>query len=1293
MRYHYNFWLFLFSGAGLLCSAGYQSDIVFWKTLRASSGTLALFHFDTTETDKTAFLKDSSPDQAQTEVSGKVKEVAGKFGSGLEIEEGMLKVSLRRPVAFEFSWMSSAPQFSGEAWVYLKNYPEKEGVIFEFPFLPGKQNYWCLKIRNDGSVVMAWRRHEGEKKNMQVTTSPGVIPVGRWVHVAGLFRHGHHAAIYVNGEEKGTTLFLSRWAQNEAPAVEKEPAIFFLGNNEKNDSLFPGYLDEVRIATDIVYFFPQPDRSWCDPGKTRPLIIGKPYTPEKQDILLYVDAETPELISFSKKEKVTPIFNKKLPVTLTPGVRGTGFTGAVSFPQEGILQREKGALEFWFAPVDWSNGQSFHVGICGGPFTVYVLNTGVVRAPWVPVVAYFNDRSSFPFYGLFSPEKWQHLVVCWEGEEITTYINGEFSAKGKLSQGSFDQVAGRWPLSFNQYSSCNFFDEIFVYNRALSAQEVSNCYWRYRDLARLKPLLPVEAEISYIQGSNLLVFRLTRADKPVRSFSVEVKKENRSVYSGKTKTLSDKVWQTESLPPLLDGQYTAIIKFFEEKNSLLSSQSKSFAVKHFPWEKNTIGKEPIIIPPYLPLSMKGKEVCAWGRSLRFGETGFPESIISQNKEILARPINLVFTFKEGGIITLKGERLALKDIPGLKVVNSQDYLKAPLTGSVPPLELAKSPGYQVEVNSSGRAGPLKVEVRGQVDIDGWYQFQVTMKPADRPVTVEALDLEIPLLSEADTLYAQVLDRSLDPSGYVNSSGEFGAAPKKTGDSWNSLILKRNVRWKSFVPQVFLGTGEFGLWFLAESSAGWILHDEVPCVTVKRYPEEVRLTLKIIAAPTLISSPRSFECALLPVPVKPLPERWREIAWRRGKTNKNYYTHDTSGYRYWGDSVDSFSLPSEEDYRKLGDFLRDPVKINPYYNWYAGHYSHGIKDGVPHVLYGSTWMTGLGREEFTYFAQEWLGNENWKPLPDLTFEGVPNYGNTCRWVSPEQLTATGVNFNSSFVDFFIWCHQQLLKNCPVNGTWWDNSSIGFITEYLPGEGPVEIWNTFTRRDLTRRLAVMSYQATRRPWWLMNMHVDFSWCQVAWHIENDFYIQGKSKDLIDQLGIDKFRALTRTKGGIIPQLHSNMPENFSPEEQLVAARTIIGLCLLHDIGERGLPDYKAPFNKLLENTVDTMEKEIGFFSEEIVFLPYWRQKVMVLPENVYASFFTNRGKSVAVIVNAGEKGVDLSPCFIKTTSLGLGSLKQVSNLENKQIFPVTFSSQGVSVSGLSIPRHGLLLLLLQ
>ncbi|MCM8768653.1 MAG: LamG domain-containing protein [Candidatus Omnitrophica bacterium] len=1270
----------------ILLAGGYAADLTFWKPLQPSSGTLLLLNFD----QKEMLLQDYSPDKAKVELFGKALTVPGKFGYGLALEDGLVKISLSRPVAFEFSWMSPSPQFSGQAWVFLSQYPEKEVTIFERPFIPRRQNYWSLTIQPNGAAVMRWRRHEGLQKEMVVSTNPRTVPIGQWFHLAGLFRHGHHAAIYLNGEEKGTTLFLSKWQLNEAPAVEKDPGVIYLGNSEKGDSLFPGYLDEVRLSTDVIYFFSRPDNSWCDVEKTKSVLIGPPYTPAEEEILLHVDAENPDLVRLTRKKDMKPVFTKNLPVSLIPGVSGKGFTGAVSFPQEDILNRAEGALEFWFAPINWSNGQSFHLGIFGGPFSIYVFNTGVVQAPWVPVVAYFPDRSNFPFHGLFSPEKWEHLVVCWEKDEITTYHNGDFSHRGRLAGGNFNQVAGRWPLSFNQYATTNWYDEIFVYNRSLSPQEVSNCYWRYKDQSRLKPLLPVEAEISYLQGSNLICFRIVRGNQLASQFQVEVKKRNGQVlYSGKIKNFSGQDWETEKLPHLVEGEYLASVKFFSKKNQEASRQEKAFTVKHFPWEGNNIGKEPIIIPPYQPLTVAGNKISLWGRNFTLGKNGLPESLVSQGQEILARPINLVAETEQGEI-SLQGERIILKDIPGFKVVNQLDYLKGPLTGAIPPLELTQSSGYQVKVFSAGALGKVKVELSGWVDFDGWYQFKVALKPEKEPVKLQSLALVIPFFSQADTLYAQVLDRSLDPNGYVNSSGEFGGIAKKEGWSWNSLILKRKERWKSFVPQVFVGTGDVGLWWLAESAEGWVLADDVPCVTVTRYPEEVRLTLKIIGSPVVLTGQRVFESALLPGPVKPMVSRWREIGWMRGKSTKNYYSHDTSGYRYWGDSVDSFSLPSEDDYRKLGAFLQNPAKVNPYYSWYP---SQGVKDGVPHVLYGSTWMTGLGMEEFKYYGREWLGDENWKPLPDLTFEGEPNYGNTCRWLTPEQLTPRGVNFNSSFIDCFIWYHQLLLKNCPVNGTWWDNSSIGLITEYLPDKGPVEIWNTFKRRELTRRLAVMSYLVGRRPWWLQNMHVDFSWCQVGWHIENDFYIQGKAKDLIDQLGIDKFRALTRTKGGLLPQLHSNMPEQFTLEEKIQAARTIIGLSLLHDIGQRGLVDYKQPFKELLEKTVDRMEAEIGFFSEEVVFLPYWRQKVLSLPENVYASFFSNRGKAVAVIVNAGEDEVRLSSLLFNVSSLGLRKVTQIGDLETGQLLATVSDSSSPGIDRLILKRHQVLFLLLQ
>jgi len=537
------------------------------------------------------------------------------------------------------------------------------------------------------------------------------------------------------------------------------------------------------------------------------------------------------------------------------------------------------------------------------------------------------------------------------------------------------------------------------------------------------------------------------------------------------------------------------------------------------------------------------------------------------------------------------------------------------------------------------------------------------------------------------MYNQVNDRSKDPSGYVNASGEFGAIPEGEGVVWDSEVLYGNKRWKTFVPQVFIGNGDQGLWWLAVSDEGWVLEKDEPCVRFERDGDVVRLRVRMIARRADISSPRTFDFSLLVEPVKPMRQGWRQLGWAYGKGNRNYYGHDTSGYRYYGDSVDSYAIHSDEDARKLARyFLGEYEKMEPFRAYARPHWERAFKDKVPFVLYGSTWMTGLGMEEFKYYGQEWLGREKWEARPDWTYDGMPSYGGVYHWERPEQLDARGVNFNSTYLDCFIYYHRRLLEHVPVNGTWWDNSSVGVATEYVPGKGRVQVWNTYLRRELTRRLAVMGYVIGRRPWWLQNMHVDFSWCQVGWHIENDFYVRPPGRTLIDQLGIGKFRALLRTKGGLLSQLHTSIDgvRFANSDERTIAIRSILGMSLLHDVGSRGLPHYKYGIQAIFDRVLDPLEKAVGFFSGHPEFLPYWRQDVVSFDEKrVLASFFITDGKAAAIIVNASDKTLTLEEVTFEAGKLGIKAPARVFDAETGENLLIR-SEEGKVIARMRLDR---------
>ena len=1227
------------------------ADTRFWKPLEPSAGTFGLWHFDgKDEKDPKAFI-DASQLKHPISITGNVSITQnGRFNSALQIEGGALEIKLKKPLPVD-------QHFAADAWIWLSSYPEEEGYVLFRDYERDKCNGWSLAVTSDGCLVMRWLRYQGEwnvtPRPQEVKTPSGTVPLKKWVHVGITFRWKQRASIYVNGVEKGFTLYLNRWGVLDGLKKElpENAGSIFVGNNRKIESPFPGYIDEFRISGDIIEFFPYPDQSWTDPEGKREMKQGLPYLPEEKDILLYASFDrttTPEIM---KKGKLAPYLRQwwgwRKPEFISSGVRGRAFVGSFYIEQKDLLTSEEGTIEFWFKPLSWSNVNS-KGNVATGPFKIYTLNLGMSEQV---LLVYFekDGKRRITVGGKHFPEKWRHIVLSWKGNYLKIYLDGEPVNKTTLNNGTFAEVLSPHYLGF---CGDNAYDEIGVYNRMLTDAEARNCYYRYRDPSQMAPITTNVEKLCYLAGIKGIFAQVdcSRTPEVKKVFFAIRDKEGNSIWKSVPEDVGEPLRDiVKKVPQLRDGEYNLHATFLKKDGSLFEKHTRSFNVKHFPWENNEIGKEKIIIPPYTPISINENTLKPWGREVKIGKSGLPEKITVLGRQILAAPVRLVSS--EGGVShVLVGEELIIKDISGFRVQNREEYLKAPLTSKISVLKLKESSGYQALVSASGRLGSLKASLQGTFDIDGWYRIKLTLSPQSAtPVKVEDLDFLIEMPEKyADTMCNQIKDRP---------SGEFGNIPKGKGEVWNSLVLYQNNQnrsWKSFVPQVFIGNGDQGLWWFAVSSEGWILKDDEPCVRFERENGKVRLRIRIIAGKELIDRPRTIDFSLLPEPVKPMRKRWREIAWGWEK-NKNYYGLDPVGYRYYGDSLDSYALHTEEDYKQLNAFFHEFGKITPYYYWYK-NCEKAFRDEVPFTLYGSTWMTGLGMEEFKYFGQEWLGNEKWKTYPDYNFEGTPSYGSTYTWTTPEQLTPRYVNFNSTYLDCFIWYHKNLFERCPVNGTWWDNASIGFVTEYVPEKGRVEVWNTYLRRELTRRLAIMGYKIGRRPWWLMNMHVDFSWCQVGWHIENKFYIEGKAKTIIDQLGVGKFRALLRTKGGLIGRLAS-LASHLKGDELILAQRSIIGMSLLHDIGV-----FRFPPMSMFKNILSLLEESVHFFSGNPEFLPYWRQQVVRFEEPmVLASFFIGNGNAIAVIVNASDNPVTLTTPRFDIGKLGLENIYRVVDAE--------------------------------
>lgn len=711
--------------------------------------------------------------------------------------------------------------------------------------------------------------------------------------------------------------------------------------------------------------------------------------------------------------------------------------------------------------------------------------------------------------------------------------------------------------------------------------------------------------------------------------SVSEKGNNKTVAKKRVALKNRKAQMILKNLDLPKGDYKAVLRVYgADGKKVVDKRDLDFVRRHYEWEGNTIGEENKVLAPFDPIETDGNTVKVWGRQYEIGEDCLPSKIVADGgagpENILTGPIRLR-AMADGKELDTGMGRVDVNSTPA-----------------------------KARISAGGKAQNPFYAPSAWIEFDGWYNVTLKTDVAPNAKSVDRLTLHVPLWKDADTLYVQ-------RGGDGRRGNYFGALPEGEGCVWDSSELIPFGNWGSFVPIVFVGTGDKGLWWFAEENRDWTMSNELPAVQIFRSENGVELQINIFADKTVLDRPRKIEFAFLVDPVKKIPDR-RKWGWGRKR-----YAHNTYGYRYWGRSVDGFEQ-TDEDLRELRRMLTDPDWKIP--DRVSGAHSVGhikafrnrhypaVTDGQMLTLYGSTSLTGQGLPAFDTYGGEWLRRTNWGPSPQTEFKGRWNLQCTYQWTTPRELTTVGVNFTPSYEDCFVWHHRRLIENVPVNGTWWDNRSITVITDYDPErEEFYRRFNVFTRRRLMKRLATMGYELGRRPWWINNMHVDWSFCQVAWHIENDFYIDNADMTQQDQLSVDEFRAMCRIKRGIIHRLATRGPDG-NTEQMRRMGRSAVAMCLLHDIGSYlwGPDKYFAP------GILKIMDEEVGFF-DGAEFMPYWRNENLIKIETpgVYASVYRSKDRKKAVIVVVNERRDDVDVRFSVGRILGKKKIKSIRDAE--------------------------------
>ncbi len=217
----------------------------------------------------------------------------------------------------------------------------------------------------------------------------------------------------------------------------------------------------------------------------------------------------------------------------------------------------------------------------------------------------------------------------------------------------------------------------------------------------------------------------------------------------------------------------------------------------------------------------------WGRDMTLTAAGLPATLRSAAAELLAGPVVWRAT-ANGQAVTWSGAGVT---------------------------DLHAAPGAVTYAAAAAGAG-LRLRGTGRLEFDGFLKLSYTVESSGAAVSLDQLDLEIPLRTEL----ARLLHYYPKPSVWVTvNMGRFNARALPA-EGWAS----------PFLYHVWVGDEERGLQWLAESDEGWRPADPNRAIELIRQGETTTLVLHVIGRPTRLERPLTLNFALQASPVKPWP---------------------------------------------------------------------------------------------------------------------------------------------------------------------------------------------------------------------------------------------------------------------------------------------------------------------------------------------------------------------------------------------------------------------------------------
>jgi hypothetical protein len=878
--------------------------------------------------------------------------------------------------------------------------------------------------------------------------------------------------------------------------------------------------------------------------------------------------------------------------------------GNVTYPTKGVLNRESGTVEMWVCALDWqSDEQKFHVFFeTRGQGALYLYEYWttnkllMLMAPDVQGPYYSSQVDSD-----FKPGVWHHVAGTWGPEGAMAYMDGKPAGPMPVAGELPRQLGETFRIGDAEWQfpreTSSLVDEVRIYDRALTPAHIAA-----HAAGNFNFTVPLEAKTARLDAdldptSYQVTARFSTGGADVADETLRVRLSLVATGSGAPPDgpgLPVKAGQAQAvlrLPSRQPGDYDLLAEVTPQGQAAFVLRQR-VTIPKTDWLGNGIGAEDKVLPPWTAMQMKGTDISVWGRRYAFGKAMLPTEIVTAGAQVLARPITLTLSAGEKpGVWREQEVRPAYSFATrcGMQAAGVCD-MGGPTSGRL----------------IAGPSARFRTDIKAEYD--GLVLFEVTCQDPDK-LPAEAMSLEIPVKAE-NAIY-----RHRYAASWIPTSGN---VPPGEG-------VVEKTKW---VPFVWLGDNDRGLFWFTEDDSAWANGQAENAIEIVRQGQEIVIRLNLLQKGEKLPANWRFVFGLQATPVKAIPKDWRK--WRMSSalggqaamTRQN--VHIVWPQATNEASLAAFGFPEARDPEKFAAAMKSlhdqKLLAVPYLclSW--------VRDNIP---------------EWQFFKQIWAMGSLDLSIPDAGWK------HQFAMVSPN---------GKGYQDFIMARTKQFVDQYGIDGSYHDQThpymssaveaGVGYMRDGQRRRGtPI-----LGYRELYRRNYAL-FKSLRKPTFLQ-AHMSGKVTIPILGYE-DSYLDGEHfrevvKDsYLDVMTLDSFRCeYMGRQWGIMPFF---LPEFRAPYiSQVEPTRGMMALLMIHDVNI-----WPIWCNAKVVDEAFVALDAFGYVDSE--FLPYFDKRPPATTDlqDVYVSGYKKANGSVLLVVanlgkedREGEVRVDLGRLGMKT-----------------------------------------------